>query len=383
MASVNSCTNAGAFRAIQRDLLITWLRPWAPYFERRGLTLPALESERSVDYDKLAGVFLEPTPDMPAELVDSAFLIHGMASSAGMDILLEGAAKRGRSLEVGAKDTPADVAVRMWLVDPRLLEDLHNYRELGRRRTFRWYATDTNPVPAFVGPTETQAAALEERLNRFYVAWHHGKGAKVSSYKRGGEWCFLVRHGARLERLGAMEDGVETSVLFRRLRHDVLLYKVNRGQMGVYCCAEKERGLLLRVFGSCLFGRADFFPGTSKYTLWPLLKYGRDCLACSDVPGIERVSLTGLELRSKVKGERELREGPDVFGLIERKEMRWPVDLREITRATFTVKFWRAKKPRRVSIVPSNKVVYGRDGDAALLEPWMEARGFVEADWKN
>ena len=51
--------NAGMFRAIRRELLIFWLRPWAPYLERRGLTLPALESDLSVDYDKLAGVFIE------------------------------------------------------------------------------------------------------------------------------------------------------------------------------------------------------------------------------------------------------------------------------------------------------------------------------------
>jgi len=364
-------------------LLIAWLRPWASYLERRGLTLPAPESERSVDYDKLAGVFIDPMPDMPAELVDSVFLIHGMANPAGMDILLEGAAARGLSLEVGAKDAPADVAVRMWLLNPRLLEDLHNYRELTRPRAFQYFATDMDPVPAFAGPTEAQTAALEERLNRFYVAWHHGHGAKVFTYKRADKWSFLIRHGAVPKRQGAMEDGQETSVFFRPLRHDVLLYSAGRGEMGVNCCSEKERRLLLRVFGSCLFGRADFFPGTSKYTLWPLLQHGRDCLACADVPGIERVGLTGLELKSKEKGEREIREAPDVFRLIERGKMRWPVELHEIARATFTVKFWRAKKPRRVSIVPSNKVVYGRDGDAALIEPWMEAREFVAADWKN
>ncbi len=103
MASLNRFTNAGAFRAIRRELLIAWLRPWASYLERRGLTLPALESERSVDYDKLAGVFIDPTPDMPAELVDSVFLIHGMANSAGMDILLDGAAANGVSPGRGSR----------------------------------------------------------------------------------------------------------------------------------------------------------------------------------------------------------------------------------------------------------------------------------------
>jgi hypothetical protein len=112
-----------------------------------------------------------------------------MANSTGMDILLDGAAGRGLSLEVSAKDTPADVAVRMWLLSPGLLEDLHNYRELTRPRAFRYFATDTDPVPTFVGPTEAQTAALLERLNRFYVAWRRGTGARVFTYKRGDMWA--------------------------------------------------------------------------------------------------------------------------------------------------------------------------------------------------
>jgi len=47
-----------------------------------------------------------------------------------------------------------------------------------------------------------------------------------------------------------MEDGQETSVFFRPLRHDVLLYSASQGEMGVNCCSEKERRLLLRCSGA-------------------------------------------------------------------------------------------------------------------------------------
>src|SRR5882672_1047270 len=87
--------NPETLRKIRRDLLIAWLNPAAAYLERRGFLLPAPESARSVDYDKLGSIFMEPTPDMPAALVDSIFLIHGMASPQGMEILSEAAETHG------------------------------------------------------------------------------------------------------------------------------------------------------------------------------------------------------------------------------------------------------------------------------------------------
>jgi hypothetical protein len=174
-----------------------------------------------------------------------------------------------------------------------------------------------------------------------------------------------------------MEDGEPGSVFYRRLEYDLLNYATARGEMGVNCCCDRERRMLLRVFGSCLFGRNDFFPGTAKYSLLPLLG-GRSCLACRDIPGIEDVSLTEVQLyRRQEPWKVRTEKADDIFELIEGGDLKWPKDLNEITRATFKVKFWKVKRARRLTLVPCNKALYGRESDSGILERWLRARGFI------
>ncbi len=405
-------SNPETLRKIRRDLLLAWLRPSAAYLATRGVVLPECAMQRKqglrspalsssggegewpspIDYDRLAGVFMEPTPEMPPALVDSVFLIHGMANAQGMEVLVDGAETHGLDLGLQEGMTPADVAVRMWLLNPQLLEELHNSHELARPRSFRYFSTDAEVVPAFEGPSAEQMAALEERLDAFYAAWGRGKGARVfvsggpgagetangkSQMANSGEWSFLVRHGGACRREGAMENGEPTSVFFRPQKYDLLKYVTARGEMAVNCCCDRERRVLLRLFGSCLFGRKDFFPGTAESTLAPL-PLGRECLACGDVPGIESVSLTETHFFSREEPWNLLiRKADDVFELIERGDLKWPVSVEEITRATFRVKFRGAKRPRRLTIVPCNKALYGRDSDSGILERWLKARGFI------
>ena len=215
---------------IRPNLLLEWLKPMRPYFEQRGLALPPPDSAQPLDFEKLARICMEPAPDMPAEFVDSLYLIHEMAHPAGMDAIIEGAQAVGLSFDAGPEPTPADVAVQAWLLDRRLLENLHNCQELTRPRAFRYFSTDADPVPAFDGPTDKQLAGLEGRLCAFYEAWHRGKGTRVFAYRqppvlrsasdeggsnlelRPSEWCFLVRHGMPFRRESALENGQPATV---------------------------------------------------------------------------------------------------------------------------------------------------------------------------
>ena len=408
-------SSPSTLRSIRPDLLVEWLRPSAGYLEDRGFRLPEMKShltpaagmqngegrvasverearsvERAqrnarlgtesvprIDYDRLADIFMNPTAGMPLELLESVFLIQEMANPPGMDLLLAGAEAHG--IDVGHREdlSPADVAVQFWLMNPRLLENLHNCQEITRPRSFRYFSTDANPVPAFSGPTEKQIAALEERLNGFYVAWKRGKGARVFSYPHEHEWWFLVRHGAPCRREAAMQDGEPTSVCYRPQKHDVLKYDTVRGEIAINCCCDRERRVLLRAFGTSVFGRCDFFPGTAKYSLAPLVQ-GRTCLACADLFGIERVGLIEVEFFFREEPWKCVRhKAGDIFELAERGELEWPRKIEEITRATFKVKFRRARRARRLTIVPCNKALYARDSDSGVLEKFLKARGFV------
>jgi hypothetical protein len=385
-------TKPETFRKIRPDLLWAWLKQSESYFKSRGVVLPATGENLGadafsprLDYDGLVRVFLEPTADMPAELVDGLHLVHEMGRPARVESMFQEACRHGLSLGLGEDATAEDVAVKLLLLDPRVLENLRNCDVMTRRRSFEYFTTDAVPVPRFEGPTLEQIRTLEEKLNSFYVAWRRGGGTRVFAYcqqkvgQNGPEWLFLVRHGGLFRREEAMENGEPTSVLYRPRRYALLKYDAGRGEMGVYCGEEREQKILLKVFGRALFGRDNFFPGTAKFDLKPLVRRGRGALAWGDVPPIEQVRLTDLEFfRRRAPWRRGIQQADDLFALIEQGELCWPQDVTEITRATFTVKFWRQSRARRVTIVPCNRALYSRDEDSPILERWMAARQIIQ-----
>jgi hypothetical protein len=90
--------------------------------------------------------------------------------------------------------------------------------------------------------------------------------------------------------------------------------------------------------------------------------------------------MTGLEIFEREDPwRRSIHQAPDIFRLIERAELQWPKKMEHIASATFTVKFWRQKRPRKVTIMPSNRAVYRRDEDSPVVERWLEARRIIQS----
>jgi hypothetical protein len=365
---------------MRRDLLLGWLEPARDYLRGRGLALPRVGDAQPVLCEALARVLLEPTPEMPPDLLESLHVFHELDHAAATDALRRAAREQGLELGEGPAATPLDVAMAAWLRDRQLVEEVHLRFELNRPRSFRYYSALQEPPPPFTGPAPEQVAWLEGRLSRFYEAWKRGRGVRVFVYPQEGEWWFLVRHGAPCRREGVMEGDQPGTVFFRPQCHDVVVYNPQRAELRLNCCAERERRVLLRAFGRCLFGRADFFPATAKYTLAPLVQLGRAALACGDVPGIERVTLKAVEFHyRRAPWRRELHEADDIFEQIEMGKIRWPGTVEEVTQARFEVRLQRGKRPRRLAIVPCNKALYTRDADSHFLERFVAARGFARS----
>lgn len=400
--NVRRFTHPETLRKIERGALLTWLAPAAGYLGQRGVVLPENTPPRpspqsgegvggsqgtagptgngEIDYDKLAGVFMQPDEAMPAELVESLYVIHEMADERGMDAILQARDDGVLALEgSGDQDDPADVAVRAWLENRAVVEALHNQHQLTRSRSFEYLIAEEDPLPAFTPPSAEQVRALESRLNAWYVRKKRGGGCRVLVFPKGDECWFLVRHGLPCKREGALNDGQPTSVFYRPQKHDVVVYDAVAGELRVNCCGRRELEEFRQAFGVHLFGDDEFFPGTSKFTLAPLVMDGRACLVCADVEGVESVMLREVEVRYGGKpGHQIIHKSEDIFRLEEEALFQWP-DVERIARAVFEVKFLGSKTLRRVTIKPSNKAMYGRDEDAVLVEQWLKARGFLLA----
>lgn len=374
-------TDPDTLRKINRECLLAWLAPAREYFTRYNLVLPEAGSEDQINYDRLAGAFMEPQADMPSYLVDSLYIIHEMSDQHGMDAILEAMEEKGIELAIGDEHEPADVAVQAWIADKDLVEQLHNQHQLTRPRSFLYFSTDADPIPAFTPPSRESLAALEAQLDDWYVRKKRGRGCRVFAYPKDNECWFLVRHGLPCKREGAILDGQPGSVFYRPQKHDVLAYDAALGEIRINCCGKRELNEFLLAFGLHLFGNENFFPGMAKYTLAPLVLLGRNSLFCKDIQGIESVVLKEVELLYRGRPwQRITRKSDDIFALIEADLFRWPGNVDQITRAGFEIKFTDSSKSRRVAVIPTNKAQYGRDEDSLLVERWLSARGFIVED---
>lgn len=361
-------------KSIRKDHLLALLKPHRDFFSSRGASLPPPTSPDGLDYESLVHVFMNPDTDTPQGLADALYFIHEMATTEGMDELLNETEKKGVPLDEDPDPTPADVAVQVWLRDKDLLERKHAEQYLIRPRSFEYYQTNASPVPDFKMPNSKTLKALQGDLDNWFEEKKRGRGSRVFAYPKGNELWFLVRHGDPFKREGSMEGG---GVFYRPEKHDVLVYLPSIGELRMNAASKGEKELYRKQFGLHLFGNEDFFPGTGKYTLDPLRKDGPESLACTDIEGMEWVRLIEVQFFwGGAENEIETRKADDVFAALESRGRSMPAKVR-ITRARFQVKFTDSNSPRTVVIRPSNIAQYTRDHDSTVLEEWLLKRGFI------
>jgi hypothetical protein len=376
MPNLNSFTHAGTFRRIRPEFLVSWLSPWREYLATRDLTVPG-SGATPIDFERLAGVFMDPDTSMPRDLMHSASLIHEMSTEPAMLDLLDATRRLRITLNVGDDPDPVDVAVQVWLHDPKILEEVHQMHQLDKPRGFVHFVTDRSPLPAFVEPTEEQRRDLEAELAEWFFNAKRGRHARVWMYPRPGEYWFLVRHGLASRRQEVVSTTGSETLLFRPGEYDVLVYNRRTGELRVHGCNPREVEMLRWTFGKHIFHDPDFFPGGARFTLAPLVNDGRRSLACRDIGGIEDITL--IEVQSLTGGRDWLRQthhAEDLFHAIEHERVVLPA-AECLVRASFLVRFSDSKKRRTIKILGSNKLSVVRDGDTVLMERWLDARGFV------
>jgi hypothetical protein len=376
MPNLNSFTHAGTFRRIRPEFLVSWLSPWREYLATRDLTVPE-SGATPIDFERLAGIFMDPDASMPRDLMHSASLIHEMSTEPAMLDLLDATRRLRVTLNVGDDPDPVDVAVQVWLHDPKILEEVHQMHQLDKPRGFVHFVTDRSPVPEFVEPTEQQRLDLEAELAEWFFNAKRGRHARVWMYPRPGEYWFLVRHGLASRRQEVVSTTGSETLLFRPGEYDVLVYNRRTGELRVHGCNPREVEMLRWTFGKHVFNDPDFFPGGARFTLAPLVNDGRRSLACRDIGGIEDITL--IEVQSLTGGRDWLRQthhAEDLFNAIEHERVVLPA-AECLVRASFLVRFSDSKKRRTIKILGSNKLSVVRDGDTVLMERWLDARGFI------
>lgn len=370
-------SNAESLRAVDARHLIAFLKPFDEFLALRGLELPTMLSADKLDHDALVAIFMDPGPDTPPELIDALYYVHEMSTEAGMDALIGAATQRSLSLKKREDQSPADVAFQVWVIDPDLVQELHAEQFITHPRSFEYYQCKSASPPKFNLPRAGVLRGLEKDLDQWFEEHRRGHGTRVFAFCKGDGVWFLVRHGSPYRREGSIRNGEPSSVHFRPLKFDVLVYDPRIGEIRINAGSQGEKSLYREQFGKRLFGDPDFFPGTRKYDLEPLRRDGKKALVCIDVSGMEWVRLKEIQFyRGGAYGEIEVRKASDVFAAYEARRAMLPERPR-IIRAIFEAKFEDCPRPRTIAIKPPNVAQYTRDDDSTIIEDWLAKRGFV------
>jgi hypothetical protein len=364
-------------KSIAPAMLLPFLQHFDSYFRSRGVELPESGDVETFDWERLIDVFMAPDAKTPQELVDALYYVDELSTDEGMNALLDEVDAAHITLTGGLFHAPADVAIEVWLHDPTILERVHASQYLSRPRSYVYYPVTGPVVPDFLLPTDGALRALEADLDNWFEKRRRGRASLVMMFPREECVWFLVRHGDPLRREGSIDHGEPSSVLYRPVKYDVVVYDQEIGDLRVNAGTEGERRMYREQFGKHLFGDPQLFGERGKYSLEPLRSDGRAALNCEDIAGIDSIQLTEVHLRwPGAYQEREIRKSPDLFRAFESRGARLPENA-QLVKAGFAVKFSNARNPRKVTIELPGKAQFRRDDDADYVEAWLKARGFV------
>jgi hypothetical protein len=367
-----------SLRAIRPDRLVALLEPHREYFRSRGVQLPRTGASTAPDYDQLADAFMRTDHETPALLLDAIYYVTELADEVGLDGILEAFKGSRHALENDGKQSPADVAVQAWLLDPDLVRDLHAERQVHNKKSFEHFRPRPRGIVPWKHPSDETLRAIEKAMDPWFVDHHRGPGSRITVFTDSEPYWLLVRHGKTLERAGVMEKGETKGLVFRPMIYDVLIYDPRSGELRINTTTKGERDLYRKQLGRHLFGNEDYFAVQVEYTLAPLRDRGVEALNCEDVDGIDSIVLRQIELwHGGPLREVEIHRADDVFAAFATRRSGGLPTSGALRCAKFNVKFTGAATPRIVTIRLPISTSYVRDDDSTILEGWMRKQKFL------
>jgi len=339
----------------------------------RGVASPGPDEE--FDYLALAGVLAQPDEEMPPDLIEALYLIAQLGTEDHFSDLLKLAADN--SIDTSDEATPQDLAVQIWLDNPKALERLGNEDAFHRRKSFvSLRAADPSQIMV-VEDLPTDLAPLERDLEVYFAAKRSGLGPWVTRVDCSGEIRFLVQHGQPCTRKASRKGVQSTRTFYRPEKTDIVACDFKNFELRVNSPSAPDIRKYRELFGLHLFGNSETFVYAEKYTLEPLKRAGEAALRCRDIEGIESVDLVQVEW-DLGDGLDDIysRRSIDIFRMFALRNDGIPQNA-HIRQAVFRVKLESEKKARLVSVIAGNKAGYHRGEEFMLKEEWLKVRGFI------
>src|SRR5579872_2535817 len=188
-AQLRRFSNVDIFGKLNESDLRSLLSRYASHFEKRQINL-----QGPLDLERLAAVFLAPDEGPPESLVGALSLIEEMSSPSESEDLVD--AVRGdpvlkEVIDLTGELTALDLAIKVYLAAPELLEREHAERFVETRKAFEYYSAE-RLLAASLLDLGRAIVELEDDLRAWFASKLKGEHVRVFAYPRGAEVYFVV-----------------------------------------------------------------------------------------------------------------------------------------------------------------------------------------------
>jgi hypothetical protein len=336
-----------------------------------------LNPDGTVDYEKLGQRLASPTGKIDPAMFDALALIDEMSADCNFDLLQDVVGDKPYSAKLGNDASAADLALLLWLNEPRKLEQLRAKFSGKAPRSFVYFYGESIKKQKMAPPSRNLRQKLARLLNRIFSRKRRGRTVRIVVFKEPEEYCFMLRKGEPLTRDSSITpDGDTNCIYYRPERFDIVVLrpKVSEIRLAIYRKAPWIVEAYRTMFGYVFYGDREYFSGNDVFTLEPLLKDGEKALECSQVDGMEKVTLLQCKFAT-AKGEIAAIHGELAIQVIKGFKLEL-LENAKIISAKFRIKFTDSQAERMVKIKAGNLAEFKYDDDGRKIEEWLTKRGF-------
>jgi len=384
MASCNitKFANADKLRTLKFQNLIKLLDKFKDYLKGVHQFIYENATEKTFDFDTLAGILFDRLLEGDTDFYSAFGLIGAMGSASKYDILLDEISRiDGLREQVEEDMTAADLALLLYLENPKMLEDLDIKVTNSRRQSFTTVVCSHDTSDFF--PTDEQLKKAEYLMNQTAVKHNRGNTMRIfTPALSGDELRIQIRKGEPFKRASAADREQDSkTIAYQPLSYDYIV--LNRKTRVLRYSITKSNKWIettwIYALGMGFFDDPAAFT-TQRINNLDVVKTLSDkvCL-CPEVPNIASITATKIKYTEGDTLDSQIEvKSSDIFRRMQFRKDKFAATI-TIVEMTFSIEF-KDGKVVSVPLVNGNKAKYNYDQYGVDVDQWLTARGIIKTE---
>ena len=384
MASCNitKFANADKLRTLKFQNLIKLLDKFKDYLKGVHQFIYENATEKTFDFDTLAGILFDRLLEGDTDFYSAFGLIGAMGSASKYDILLDEISRiDGLREQVEEDMTAADLALLLYLENPKMLEDLDIKVTNSRRQSFTTVVCSHDTSDFF--PTDEQLKKAEYLMNQTAVKHNRGNTVRIfTPALSGDELRIQIRKGEPFKRASAADREQDSkTIAYQPLSYDYIV--LNRKTRVLRYSITKSNKWIettwIYALGMGFFDDPAAFT-TQRINNLDVVKTLSDkvCL-CPEVPNIASITATKIKYTEGDTLDSQIEvKSSDIFRRMQFRKDKFAATI-TIVEMTFSIEF-KDGKVVSVPLVNGNKAKYNYDQYGVDVDQWLTARGIIKTE---